>query len=66
MHFCGQTVVFRIVRYMSEQSLESKGRQMDQYIPDRCRVDTSLPAYSRPGTCATYSTQKAYRESQPT
>ena len=35
---------------------------MDQYIPDRCRVDTSLPAYSRPGTCTTYSAQIAYRE----
>ena len=35
---------------------------MDQYIPDRCRVDTSLPAHSRPGTRATYSAQTAYRE----
>ena len=35
---------------------------MDQYIPDRCRVDTSLPAHSRPGACATYSAQIAYRE----
>ena len=42
--------------------LNPTGSQMDQYIPDRCRVDTSLPAHSRPGTRATYSAQKAYRE----
>ena len=35
---------------------------MSQYIPDRCRGDTSLPAHSCPGTCATYSAQIAYRE----
>ena len=35
---------------------------MDQYTPDRCREDTSLPAHSRPGACATYSAQTAYRE----
>ncbi len=38
------------------------GSQMDQYTPDRCREDTSLPAHSRPGACATYSAQTAYRE----
>ena len=42
--------------------LNPTGRQIDQYIPDRCRVDTSLPAHSRPGTCATYSAHTAYRE----
>ena len=42
--------------------LNPTGCQIDQYIPDRCRVDTSLPAHSRPGTCATYSAQIAYRE----
>ena len=35
---------------------------MSQYIPDRCSVDTSRTAHSRPGTCATYRTQTAYRE----
>ena len=42
--------------------LNPTGCQIDQYIPDRCRVDTSLPAHSRPGTCAIYSAQIAYRE----
>ena len=44
----------------------STGRQRDQYIPDRSRVDTSLPAHYRPGTCAIYSAQTAYRESPQT
>ena len=42
--------------------LNPTGRQRDQYIPDRCRVDTSHTAHSRPGTRATYSAQTAYRE----
>ena len=58
----GDIVVFWIVLYMSEQSLEFNRMPESQYIPDRSRVDTSLPAHYRPGTCATYSAQTAYRE----
>jgi len=42
--------------------LNPTGSQMSQYILDRCSVDISLPAHSRPGTCATYRAQTAYRE----
>ena len=58
-------VVFRIVLYMSEQSLEFNRTPESQYIPGHSRVDTSLPAHYRPGTCATYSVQTAYRENLP-
>ena len=54
--------VFGIVLNMSEQSLEFNRMPENQYIPDLSRVDTSLPAHYSPGTCATYSTQTAYRE----
>ena len=38
----GDIVVFRIVLYMSEQSLEFNRMPESQYIPSRSRVDTSL------------------------
>ena len=57
----GDIVVFRIILYMSEQSLEFNRMPESQYIPDRRRVDTSLPAHRRTGTCAIYRAQTAYR-----
>ena len=45
-----------------QKKSDARVYRLDQYIPDRSRVDTSLPAHYRPGTCATYSAQTAYRE----
>ena len=61
-HLQGVVLYSGLFNIRVNSPLNPTGSQMDQYIPDRCRVDTSHTAHSRPGTCATYSAHTAYRE----